>query len=60
MFWCLRAPEVLLGSEMYSEAIDMWALGCVMAELLRNEPLFPARTEVLNHCPLTSATASLH
>lgn len=41
-----RAPEVLLGSDLYDEAIDMWAVGCVMAELLRNEPLFPGKTEV--------------
>ena len=45
----LRAPEVLLGSDTYDESIDMWAVGCVMAELLANEPLFPAKTEVLDH-----------
>lgn len=44
----LRAPEILLGSDRYDEAIDMWAVGCVMAELLRNEPLFPGKTEVRN------------
>jgi cyclin-dependent kinase 10 len=41
-----RAPEVLLGCESYGAAVDMWACGCVMAELLRNQPLFPARSEV--------------
>ena len=41
-----RAPEVLLGSDMYTEAIDMWSVGCIMAELLQHEPLFPAKTEL--------------
>lgn len=30
-----RAPELLVGSTSYGPAIDMWALGCVMMELLR-------------------------
>ncbi|KAL9328885.1 hypothetical protein ACSQ67_003888 [Phaseolus vulgaris] len=40
-----RAPELLLGSKQYSTAIDMWSLGCIMAELLSKEPLFNGRTE---------------
>ncbi|CAN6310831.1 unnamed protein product [Urochloa humidicola] len=35
-----RAPELLMGSRSYGPAIDMWALGCVMAEVLTGEPLF--------------------
>jgi len=34
---------VLLGSDRYNESVDMWACGCIMAELLRAEPLFPAK-----------------
>jgi len=30
-----RAPEVLLGSPKLTTAIDMWATGCIFAELLR-------------------------
>ncbi|KAM7464723.1 hypothetical protein LguiA_032844 [Lonicera macranthoides] len=41
-----RAPELLLGAKQYSTAIDMWSLGCIMAELLSKEPLFNGRTEV--------------
>jgi serine/threonine protein kinase len=41
-----RAPEIFLGQEDYTEAVDMWAVGCIFGELLRNEPLFPGRTEV--------------
>ncbi|OHT07031.1 CMGC family protein kinase [Tritrichomonas foetus] len=36
-----RAPELLSGDRGYTEAIDLWAAGCVMAELLNGEPLFP-------------------
>uniref|UniRef100_A0A1U7VNT3 Cyclin-dependent kinase G-2-like n=1 Tax=Nicotiana sylvestris TaxID=4096 RepID=A0A1U7VNT3_NICSY len=34
------APELLLGAKHYSIAMDMWSVGCIMAELLSNEPLF--------------------
>ncbi|OIT21683.1 cyclin-dependent kinase g-2 [Nicotiana attenuata] len=34
------APELLLGAKHYSTAMDMWSVGCIMAELLSNEPLF--------------------
>lgn len=40
-----RAPELLLGSKQYSTAIDMWSLGCIMAELLSKEPLFNGKSE---------------
>ena len=37
-----RAPELLLAPSIpYSEAIDMWSIGCIIAELLRRKPLFP-------------------
>uniref|UniRef100_A0ACD5URS4 Uncharacterized protein n=3 Tax=Avena sativa TaxID=4498 RepID=A0ACD5URS4_AVESA len=40
-----RAPELLLGAKEYSTAIDMWSVGCIMAELLAKEPLFNGKTE---------------
>ncbi len=40
-----RAPEIFLGQDAYTEAIDMWAVGCIFGELLRNEPLFAGRSE---------------
>jgi cyclin-dependent kinase 10 len=40
-----RAPELLLGSKSYTTAIDMWALGCVLAELLLNKPLLPGEND---------------
>ncbi|XP_029698669.1 serine/threonine-protein kinase MAK isoform X2 [Takifugu rubripes] len=41
-----RAPEVLLRSSNYSSAIDLWAVGCIMAELYTLRPLFPGNSEV--------------
>ncbi|VEV56838.1 mitogen-activated protein kinase 1, putative [Plasmodium vinckei vinckei] len=35
-----RAPDILLGSTNYTEGVDMWSLGCIMAELLLGKPLF--------------------
>jgi cell division cycle 2-like protein len=40
------APEILLGTKVYSTAVDMWSVGCIFAELLLNEPLFQAKGEV--------------
>lgn len=39
-----RAPEVILGIR-YSFPIDMWSLGCVLAELYTGRPLFPGENE---------------
>ena len=36
-----RAPEILFGSASYTYAIDMWAAGCILAELVSGRPLFP-------------------
>ncbi|RKP00261.1 hypothetical protein CXG81DRAFT_13428, partial [Caulochytrium protostelioides] len=36
-----RAPDVLLGSRAYTAAIDLWSVGCIMAEAARGRPLFP-------------------
>uniref|UniRef100_A0A671VEG0 non-specific serine/threonine protein kinase n=1 Tax=Sparus aurata TaxID=8175 RepID=A0A671VEG0_SPAAU len=41
-----RAPEVLLKSKSYSSPIDIWAVGCIMAELYTLRPLFPGNSEV--------------
>ncbi|XP_029955305.1 serine/threonine-protein kinase MAK isoform X2 [Salarias fasciatus] len=41
-----RAPEVLLRSSKYSSPIDLWAVGCIMAELYTLRPLFPGNSEV--------------
>ena len=51
-----RAPEVLLGAEYYSHAVDMWSVGCIFAEFfLRVSPLRRCSTcgknrELRRHC----------
>ncbi|KAI8969459.1 kinase-like protein [Trametes punicea] len=35
-----RAPELLLGAKHYNKAVDIWAVGCVMAELASLRPIF--------------------
>ncbi|SPP82489.1 dual specificity tyrosine-phosphorylation-regulated kinase 2 [Drosophila guanche] len=40
-----RSPEVILGLQ-YGTAIDMWSLGCILAELYTGFPLFPGENEV--------------
>ncbi|KAJ4968144.1 hypothetical protein NE237_014845 [Protea cynaroides] len=40
-----RAPEVLLQSSSYTPAIDMWAIGAILAELFTLYPIFPGESE---------------
>jgi cell division cycle 2-like len=41
-----RAPELLLGTKLYSCPIDMWSVGCIFAEFLTRKPLFPGKSEI--------------
>ncbi|KAG5178533.1 cyclin-dependent kinase 20-like protein [Tribonema minus] len=41
-----RAPELLFGARRYTAAVDAWAAGCVLAELLFNKPLFPGQSDI--------------
>lgn len=41
-----RAPEVVLRTQNYDEGIDMWAVGCVFAELIGRAPLFPGKNHL--------------
>ena len=36
-----RAPEILLGSTHYTRGVDMWAVGCILGEMLLGKPMFP-------------------
>ncbi|KAJ1257657.1 hypothetical protein BS78_10G012500 [Paspalum vaginatum] len=40
-----RAPEVLLQATVYNAAVDMWAMGAIIAELFSLRPLFPGSSE---------------
>nr|XP_054496515.1 cyclin-dependent kinase 10 isoform X1 [Agelaius phoeniceus] len=41
-----RAPELLLGMTTQTTSIDMWAAGCILAELLAHKPLLPGTSEI--------------
>ncbi|KAJ3596668.1 hypothetical protein NHX12_003072 [Muraenolepis orangiensis] len=41
-----RAPELLLGTKTQTTALDMWAVGCIVAELLAHKPLLPGGSEI--------------
>ena len=41
-----RAPEILMGARYYHTPVDMWSLGCIMAELVSGRPLFMGDSEV--------------
>ncbi|OMJ72736.1 hypothetical protein SteCoe_28742 [Stentor coeruleus] len=40
-----RAPELLVGFP-YDLSVDMWAIGCMMAELIDGQPLFPGESDI--------------
>lgn len=39
-----RAPELLLGETHYTSAVDIWSVGCILAEILNRRPLLPGNT----------------
>jgi mitogen-activated protein kinase 15 len=41
-----RAPEILLGSTDYSYGVDMWAVGCILGEMLVGKPIFPGASTI--------------
>lgn len=41
-----RAPELLYGAKRYGPGVDIWAIGCVFAEIILRTPLFPAETDL--------------
>jgi serine/threonine protein kinase len=40
-----RAPDVLMGNKRYSTPVDVWALGCIFAEMHNGRPLFPGAND---------------
>jgi len=38
-----RAPELMLLNGLYTASMDMWSVGCILAELIFGQPLFPGR-----------------
>lgn len=63
-----RAPEILLAEGLYSRAVDVWSLGCILGEMLVSRALFPGvstidqveRIVTTMPTPLTPEGGSLH
>lgn len=36
-----RAPEIMLSWREYTRSVDMWSVGCILAEIIGRKPLFP-------------------
>ncbi len=45
-----RAPEVILGYTEYSQAIDLWSIGCILAEMFGRKPIFSGRNPLFFFC----------
>lgn len=41
-----RAPELLVGDREYGKPVDIWAIGCMFAEILNGVPLFPGNSDI--------------
>lgn len=41
-----RAPELIFGNSEYDCVIDVWSVGCVIAELMLGQPIFPGESGV--------------
>ncbi|KAJ5045731.1 MAPK protein hog1 [Penicillium rubens] len=48
-----RAPEIMLTWRKYNEKVDIWSAGCIFAELLLGEPLFPGKNHINQFCVIT-------
>ena len=45
-FFFYRAPELIFGATDYTTNIDVWSAGCVFAELMLGQPIFPGDSGV--------------
>lgn len=41
-----RPPEIIYGSKEYSYEVDIWSLGCSIAEMILEQPIFPGQTDI--------------
>ncbi|CAG9540396.1 unnamed protein product [Cercopithifilaria johnstoni] len=41
-----RSPEILLAAKCYTKGVDMWSLGCILAEMLLGHALFPGSSTI--------------
>lgn len=55
-----KAPELLFGSRSYTPAIDIWAAGCIFAELVGGEPMFAGHSDIDQICKVFDKLGSLN
>jgi len=53
-----RAPEIMLTWQKYSEKVDIWSAGCILAELILGRPLFPGKSHIDQFCVITQLLGS--
>ena len=53
-----RAPEVILSWQQYTAAIDVWSVGCILAEMIRRKPLMPAQNSAEQMKMIVNLTGS--
>ena len=49
-----RSPELLVGDTNYDKLVDVWAAGCMFAEILNGMPLFPGESDIDQVAPFLS------
>lgn len=55
-----RAPELIFGATDYTSNIDIWSAGCVLAELLLGQPIFPGDSGVDQLVEIIKVRPALH
>ncbi|KAI9222991.1 MAP kinase SakA [Blastocladiella britannica] len=53
-----RAPEIMLTWQKYDNAVDLWSVGCIFAEMLTGKPLFPGKDHVNQFSIITELLGS--
>lgn len=51
-----RAPELLLAYKEYDSSVDMWSVGCILAELLRRKPFLPGTESTFKYSYILAYT----
>ncbi|XP_066925888.1 cyclin-dependent kinase-like 1 [Clytia hemisphaerica] len=54
-----RAPELLVGDVNYGKAVDIWAVGCLLFEMITGDPLFPGDSDIDQLFHITKALGNL-
>lgn len=53
-----RAPELMLSFGTYTQAVDIWSVGCILGEILRRAPLFPGKDVIHQLHLITEVTGT--